>query len=109
MLSIDVNNKVRMVRGDTACIEFAVDNYQLQPGDQVKFTVRPNMSRDVEPTILKVITEFTENGTALIVLGEEDTMNLDASSYLYEIEVRLSDGTIDTVITATQFTLIADL
>lgn len=108
MLSIDVNNKIKMVRGDTAVIEISLDNHTLVKGDQVKFTVKQSMSAQ-EPSILKVITEFTENGTAMIVLLEEDTMNLVAADYLYEIEVRLKDGTIDTIITATQFKLIADL
>ena len=108
MLSIDINNKIKMVRGDTACIEITLDNHKLVPGDQVKFTVKQSMTAQ-EPSIMKTVTEFTENGTAMIVLLEEDTMNLVAADYLYEIEVRLADGTIDTIITATQFKLIADL
>ena len=108
MLAIDVNNKIRMVRGDTACIEFALDNHTLVEGDKVKFTVKQSYAQE-EPSIIKEITTFTENGTALIVLKEEDTKGLEAGDYLYELEVRLADGTIDTIITAVQFKLIADL
>ena len=108
MLAIDVNNKIKIVRGDTGCIEFTVQNYSLSKGDKVKFTVKASMTA-TEPAILKEITEFTENGTALIVLNEEDTNSLAAGDYLYEIEVRLRDGSVDTVITATQFKIIADL
>ena len=107
MLAIDVNNKIRMVRGDTACIEFALDNYKLSPGDQVKFTVKTSVSAE-EPSILKIITEF-EDGKAIIKLEENDTKHLEAIEYLYEIEVRIGEEIVDTVITATQFKLIADL
>lgn len=107
MLAIDVNNKIRMVRGDTACIEFAVNDYYLSPGDQVKFTVKTSVNAE-EPSILKIITEF-EDGKAIIKLEENDTKHLEAIEYLYEIEVRIGEEIVDTVITATQFKLIADL
>ena len=108
MLSIDVNNKIKMVRGDTACIEISLDNHTLVKGDQVKFTVKKSMTSE-EVSIQKIITEFTDEGTAMLRLLEEDTKDLDAGDYLYEIEVRLIDGTIDTIINAVQFKIVADL
>ena len=107
MFNIDNKNKITLVRGDTAVFTLALSDYALKSGDQVKLTVKFSAS-DSRPILSKVVTEF-EDGKAIFQLGEADTMNLDAGDYLYEIECRLSDGRIDTVITATTFTIIADL
>lgn len=107
MFNIDKTNNITMVRGDTALITLSLTGYLFSEGDQVKLTVKHNPS-DSKALISKVATEFVE-GKAIIALGEDDTCNLPAGKFLYEIECRLSDGRIDTVITGTTFTLLADL
>ena len=44
----------------------------------------------------KTITEFT-NGTATIPIESEDTINMDSGTYIYDIVVNRSDGTVDTL------------
>ena len=107
MFNIDSKNKITLVRGDTAVFTLALSDYALKSGDQVKLTVKFSAS-DSRALISKTITEFTD-GKAVFEFLEEDTKGMEAGDYLYEIECRLSDGRIDTVIIATPFTLIADL
>ena len=107
MFSIDDKNKITIVRGDTAMLTLSLTGYLLSEGDQVKLTVKRS-ANDAKALITKVVTEFTE-GKAIIALEEADTETLAAGKYLYEIECRLKDGRIDTVITATTFNVIADL
>ena len=107
MFKIDNNNKITLVRGDTAIFTLGLADYSLSEGDQVKLTVKHSVS-DSRALISKTITEFTD-GKAVFEFLEEDTKGMDAGDYLYEIECRLKDGRIDTVIVATPFTLIADL
>lgn len=106
MFTIDEKNKMTIVKGDTAIITLSLSEYTLIQGDQVKFTVKK--SANAKDTIIsKVVTEFVE-GKAIIALEEGDT-TINAGDYVYEIEVRLANGTVDTVIQATKFKVIADL
>lgn len=107
MFSIDETNKIKIIRGDTAILILTLNDYSLSQGDQVKLTVKKNI-RDSKAAITKVVTEFTE-GKAIISLEEKDTKNLIAGDYVYEIEVRLANGTIDTIIQASKFKVLADL
>ena len=107
MFSIDETNRIKIIRGDTASLILTIKDYSLSQGDQVKLTVKKNI-RDSKAAITKVVTEFVE-GKAIIYLEEKDTKNLIAGDYVYEIEVRLSNGTIDTIIHATQFKILSDL
>ena len=107
MFNIDNTNKITIVRGDTAVITFEIPNYSLTEGDIVTLTVKFNAQSKV--ILQKRITEFVD-GKAIIEFKENDTKLIEAGDYLYEIECRLMNGNIvDTVITATKFTIIADL
>ena len=107
MFKIDSTNKITMVRGDTAIFTVSLQDYYLSEGDQIKFTVKRS-ANDSKESISKIVTEFTD-GKAIIELLEEDTKSLSSGSYIYEIECRLKDGRIDTIITGVSFMLIADL
>ena len=115
MFVIDSTNKIRMVQGDTGCIKLKLTNYPLSNGDIVKFAV--TSKNVVQPAVFslnsasasllieKTITEFEEDGSAMIVLNGEDTLDLPPGNYLYEIQVNTKDGRIDTVITTTRLTI----
>ena len=115
MFVIDSTNKIRMVQGDTGCIKLKLTNYPLSNGDAVKFAV--TSKNVVQPAVFslnsasapllieKTITEFEEDGSAMIVLNGEDTLDLPPGNYLYEIQVNTKDGRIDTVITTTRLTI----
>ena len=112
MFLIDDKNKITIVSGDTALINLELEEHELKEGDKVTFTVKKSQKEDSEIFIQKVIEEFS-NGTATIYLEEQDTANLKAGDYVYEIEVRVTTDNgyslIDTVIPATKFKVIADL
>ena len=40
MFTIDSKNNIRIVKGDTALIDFKLDQYYLKEGDIVYFTVK---------------------------------------------------------------------
>ena len=107
MFAIDESNRIKIVRGDTAILILKLNDYQLQAGDQVKLTVKRSVN-DKKAVITKTIREFTD-GQAIISIEENDTKNLVAGDYVYEIEVRLSNGTIDTIIQATKLKILSDL
>lgn len=117
MFVIDSTNKIRMVQGDTGCIKLKLTDYLLSNGDTVKFAVTSknvvqpavfslnSASTSASLLIEKTITEFEADGSAMIVLNGEDTLDLPPGNYLYEIQVNTKDGRIDTVITTTRLTI----
>lgn len=93
MLEINGTN-IRFVAGDTARIKFYLTNYDLATGDKVIFTARKKLGEAVSITAL--VTTFT-NGKATIELTSILT-DVDAGTYVYDIQVELANGDIDTVI-----------
>lgn len=105
-----------MVQGDTGSIKLQLTNHLLGEGDEVRFGVTAR--NVVQPAafsmrnvpgegliIEKVITEFEEDGSALIFLDGPDTVDLPPGNYLYEVQVKTADGRIDTVITTTRLVI----
>lgn len=82
-------------RGDTGYISVLKprdDKFSL--GDKVRFVVRDKAS-----VLINIeITEFDENGTALIYLSKEITNKLMAGLYYYDLRIIYGNGEIDTVI-----------
>lgn len=101
MLNYDKDTyKITMVRKDTGDLTVALENYLLDTGDEVVFTV--NTGYDLEhPLIQKRITEFQDH-SALVRLGVDDT-DLEPGEYLYDIQVNTADGRVDTVIGPAKF------
>lgn len=101
MLNFDKDTyKITMVRKDTGDLTVALENYLLDTGDEVVFTV--NTGYDLEhPLIQKKITEFQDH-SALVRLGVEDT-DLEPGEYLYDIQVNTADGRVDTVLGPAKF------
>ena len=106
MLNIDPKtNKITIINGDTGIIHIQIDNYQLKEGDVLTFTVKKALSNKI-PDIRLVCTEdknnpqgyFTDDGSCIIMLHSEDTLDKDAGSYYYDVQVNLADGRVDTII-----------
>ena len=113
MFTIDQTNKIKMVQGDTGSIKLSLSNHTLGPGDEVRFgvtnrnIVQPASDGPAAGLVIdKVITEFEEDGSATIFLDGSDTLDLVPGNYLYEIQVKTSDGRIDTVVTTTKLTIL---
>lgn len=101
MLNYDKDTyKITMVRKDTGDLTVALENYLLDTGDEVVFTV--NTGYDLEhPLIQKRITEFQDH-SAFVRLGVDDT-DLEPGEYLYDIQVNTADGRVDTVLGPAKF------
>jgi hypothetical protein len=101
MLNYDKDTyKITMVRKDTGDLTVALENYLLDTGDEVVFTV--NTGYDLENHLIqKRITEFQDH-SALVRLGVDDT-DLEPGEYLYDIQVNTADGRVDTVIGPAKF------
>lgn len=112
-MDVKIRNKnivLSMVRGDTEGLLVKViqkdsngeiTNVPLEDGDKVYFTVK-NTSRDEEPLFQIVETIFDE-GEALISIYPRHTKNLNFGTYVYDIQVTFSNGTIKTVVPKSDF------
>ena len=94
MFSVE-GNIINVTKGDTGVINLALDNYKLQEGDKVTLTVKQNINDSVY-VLQKIVTEF-EEGTAKIMLSSSDT-NIEPIKYVYDIQVDLADGRVQTVV-----------
>ena len=92
-----------IVAKDTGDFVFIVDNYILDNGDIVYFTVNTELEKE-NPVLQKKITEFT-NGKAIIHLTSKET-DLKIGNYLYDIEVDTADGRVDTVVGPAKFKVV---
>ena len=80
-----------------------IDNYTFVDGDIVYFTVKKDIS-DTNYKFQKVVKEFEDN-VAIIKLSSKDT-SLEAGEYLYDIQLSLKDGRVDTVVSPTLFEVV---
>lgn len=99
-MSVSVKkNNITMTRGDTARIDISISNsngetYTPQEGDIVRFAAKKSYS---DETI--AITKEIPIDNLQLVLEPEDTKSLDQPSTLvYDIQLTMKDGTVDTFI-----------
>ena len=107
MLSFDSDTKVmKMIAKDTGDFIVSLDNYLLDEGDTVIFTV--NDGYDKEPALIqKKITEF-DNHTAHIRITSEDS-DLTIGDYMYDIQINTADGRVDTVLGPAKFKIMGGI
>lgn len=104
MLVFDKDSKVmKIVAKDTADFVLALDNYLLDTGDEVLFTINNELEKE-EYILQKKITEFN-NYKALIHLTSADT-DIAPGEYYYDIQINTADGRVDTVIGPAKFKVV---
>lgn len=94
------NNIIYMTRGDTARFDIVVKNpdgtvYTPQEEDVIAFTVKVSAGK---PAL------FTKNGSS-IVINPSDTSNLANGTYIYDVDITLANGDVNTIITESDFVL----
>lgn len=105
-------NEITLTRGDTLNVKVDVlkdgVEYIPEPGDTLRFAMKHPEIRadkmdyvDDEPLILKEIPIDTQ----ILHLDPADTKPFPFGDYVYDIELVFADGTVDTIITSTTFTL----
>ena len=94
------SNTMTVIKKDTVSFTVSLDNYILSDGDKVTFTVAEKLEQE-KPIIQKVITSFVD-GVATITLDSIDN-NIEIKNYLYDIQIDLASGVIDTIIGPAHF------
>lgn len=103
MFIIDERKRIKGIKGDTAIFDIACKNHVFKDGDKVYFTVKYSVD-DSENIIQKIITKF-DNNIAKIILDKNDT-NIEVGSYLYDVQLSLVDGRVDTIVVPSKFEII---
>ena len=93
-------NTISIVAKDTGDFVISFNDYLLDEGDTVYFTVNDELEK-ANPRIQKVVNEFVEN-KAVIRLTTADT-NIPVGTYYYDVEVNTADGRVDTVLGPAKF------
>lgn len=91
---------ISIIAKDTGDFVISFDDYLLDEGDTVYFTVNDELEKN-NPRIQKVINEFVNN-KAVIRLTTQDT-NIPVGNYYYDVEVDTADGRVDTVLGPAKF------
>lgn len=121
-MSLCINEStIYLTRGDTARIEINIWQgqgedarpYEMQDGDSLRFAlktaeyvgVRYRELKNTEPLIIKDINPETK----ILELDPEDTKSLGFGDYLYDIELTMADGTVDTFIADADFVLTTEV
>lgn len=99
-------NEINITRGDTAIIDFTLDNHEFVAGDVVYFSVKRS-PKDNNYIINKEITNFDGN-KAIISLDSNDT-RISKGKYWYDIQCNLVDGRVDTVVNKERFIILEDV
>ena len=99
---------ISMIRGDSQSIIVSVkdkdDNkVPLITGDMIYLTVKDSVNTE-EKVLQKVVTQF-EDGNATIEITPSDTNNIPFKTYVYDIQLNRADGTVNTIIPPSSFTI----
>lgn len=99
MFEVKENNVIKLTRGDYACFDIDIMDYDGEPyipteDEIVTFTVKKSTSTDKF-----LIQKF---GTTIQIEGA-DTENLSYGRYYYDVQLTHEDGRRDTFITPTEF------
>lgn len=104
MFNIDADTStMTIVRKDTASFNVALENYNLDSGDTVVFTVAKGLEQPT-PALQITVSDFLD-GTAIFTITSEDS-NLDTGTYYYDIQVNTRDGRVDTIVGPAKFKVI---
>lgn len=94
-----IGSTIKLTRGDTLKLKLSITDslgqeYLPTEDDYIRFACKKRYNDD-EPIILKDIP----TDTLELVLESQDTASLpQPSDYVYDIQITLSDGTVDTII-----------
>ncbi len=111
--SVSDKNEITLTRGDTFRSTILLEYEDGRPytpteGDSLRFALKHRTKnhkgtayKDIDPLILKDIP----TSTMVLQLDPEDTKPLDFGDYVYDIEITFADGSVDTFITETTFTI----
>ena len=100
-----VQNRIRLVRGDSAEIRLVICNRMtgepFAPGkhDELTFTLKHSLT-DEKPVLTKTLEQGIrqEGAECFLVFWPDDTRNLPCGRYIYDVELVRENGYTDTLI-----------
>lgn len=100
------NDNIYLTRGDTAGFSIVlfdgIEEYEMQDGDTLTFTVRKNVySPDI--LIQKVVTENE------FAFSPRDTQGYPFGNYVYDVQLNFANGDINTVIPPSLFQIMEEV
>lgn len=100
---------ISMIRGDSesitvSCCDASGNQIPFSAGDTIYFTIKTSTGTD-QKLMQKTVTQFTEDGRAVIAILPEDTKNLGFRAYVYDVQWTKADGTVTTIIPPSSFTV----
>lgn len=98
--------KLEIVAKDTGDFTLTLDNYTLDEGDQVVFTINSGVEIK-KPMVQKKVSSFDEHN-AVFHLSARDT-DIKPGNYYYDIQVNAADGRVDTVVGPAKFKVIGGI
>lgn len=107
MFIIDKNHKIKLTKGDTATMFVEVfdldkEPYEIQPTDVITLTIRKGATK---PVALSKVADSDH----YITINSDDTANMDAGLYVYQVELRSEGDYVYTIIPTSFFELTEDL
>lgn len=102
-------NHIQLVRGDTGNITLSLsqnnESLKFEPGDKLYLTVKKNIkSEKIEIQKIKEIDQ--EQYETSITIDPQDSFDLSSGDYIYDIQLKRSNGDIYTIILPSTFTII---
>ena len=102
MLIVNPDNSIELTRGDTARLTVPLTDdsgaaYEMQSTDELVMTVKSSVNDDT-PCFQKIVVGSNE-----IHIKPSDTANLNFGKYVYDVELRISEDDVYTVIEKTMF------
>lgn len=91
-----------MTRGDNEYLLVSCPDRPFRAGDKVELTVR--RISGLGPALLhKVVTDFTQDGKALVTIAPEDTANLPFCTASYDVQATFADLGVKTIVRPSRF------
>lgn len=96
------NNVIKLTRGDSMSTKVTItdaDGNEYVPieDDTIRFALKRENDKKV------LIQKEIPYDTLILRLESEDTKKLEPGDYRYDVQITLSDGTVDTFITWSKF------
>lgn len=107
MYSINATT-ITLTKGDSFYCQLTLTKggteYELEEGDAIVFGLKKKCS---DETML--VSKQIPTDTLILHLDPADTGALPVGDYVYDIEVQLANGDIDTVINRARFTIVPEV
>ena len=91
-------NVIKLTKGDSLTTKISITDsegnvYEPDPADRIRFAIKKNYDDEI-PIIIKDIPY----DTLVLRLESADTKLLEPGDYHYDIEITMTDGSVDTFI-----------